>query len=100
MVSHSSAGCRPVTKGNASTCIRLAAPHCLHHLCGLTVCYLIGQLSEEELETLKEQLSIWKRLRHDLERVRMLAELSRLREKQKREMVRPQLVNVHTYVRG
>ena len=45
------------------------------------------QLSEEELETMKEQLSIWKKLRHDLERVRMLAELSRRREKQKKELV-------------
>ena len=45
------------------------------------------QLTEEELETMKEQLSIWKKLRHDLERVRMLAELSRRREKQKKELV-------------
>ena len=56
------------------------------------------QLSEEELETMKEQLSIWKKLRHDLERVRMLAELSRRREKQKKELVSGLHGQAHTEV--
>ncbi|XP_019854738.1 PREDICTED: bromodomain and PHD finger-containing protein 3-like [Amphimedon queenslandica] len=45
-------------------------------------------LSEEEREALTEQLSLWKTLRHDLERARMLVELVRKREKLKREQLR------------
>jgi bromodomain and PHD finger-containing protein 1 len=45
-------------------------------------------LSEEEREALTEQLSLWKGLRLDLERARMLIELVRKREKLKREQLR------------
>lgn len=55
-------------------------------------------LSEEEREALTEQLSLWKSLRHDLERARMLVELVRKREKLKREQVRGHIFtpnNIH-----
>lgn len=45
------------------------------------------QLSEEEMESLKEQLTLWKALRHDLERARLLVELVRKREKAKKKLV-------------
>ena len=39
------------------------------------------------MESLKEQLSLWKALRHDLERARLLVELVRKREKAKKKLV-------------
>ena len=39
------------------------------------------------MESLKEQLSLWKALRHDLDRARLLVELVRKREKAKKKLV-------------
>ncbi|XP_077456745.1 peregrin [Stigmatopora argus] len=45
---------------------------------------------EEKQTVLKEQLKAWQRLRHDLERARLLVELIRKREKLKRETIKMQ----------
>lgn len=54
----------------------------------LFVFWWIQEQNKEDCRALKEQLKDLHRLRHDLERTRLLLELIRKREKLKREQVR------------
>lgn len=54
----------------------------------MSVFWWIQEHHEEDCQALKEQLKDLHRLRHDLERTRLLLELIRKREKLKREQVR------------
>ncbi|XP_050751737.1 bromodomain-containing protein 1 isoform X2 [Gymnogyps californianus] len=53
---------------------------------------------DEEMQALKEKLKYWQRLRHDLERARLLIELIRKREKLKREQVKIEQVAMELHL--